>query len=130
MSPSARPFGNDILPSLVVGRESERDTGKGSPEINPHNQLRFTPTSAFDFDGGVSGAILLGHPWGDSMGGGRLHAVAGRGTHGLAGGGILHVGVKGGIMMMTGQLLAGRERTRRTAVGVTRRAAQDVLIHG
>lgn len=133
VSSSTRPFRNNVLPRLIVRRKSKRYAREGRSEIHTHDQLSLAPTSTLDFDGGVAQAVLLGHPWGDSMGGGRVHAVAGRGAHGLLGRrrgvGILHVGVNGGRVM--GQLLlAWRERTRRSTKSVTGRATQGVLVHG
>ena len=55
------------------------------------------------------------------MGCGRLHAVAGRGTHGLAGCGVLHICIDGS-RVRSHLLLAWREGTGGSAVGVTWRA--------
>lgn len=129
MSSGAGPFRNNILPRLIVRRKGKGDARESGPKVNADDQLRLAPTSTLDFDGGVPQTVLLGDPWGDSMGGGLLHAVAGRGTHGLGRrGGILHVGVDGGRVM--GQLLARGKRTSGSTKGVTGRATQGILVHG
>jgi hypothetical protein len=57
---SAWPLGNDIFLGLVVGGESEGDTGEGSTKVNADNQLGLAPAGALDLGGRVASLELLG----------------------------------------------------------------------
>lgn len=128
MGSCARPFRDDILASLVVGRKGERDTGEGGTKINADNELCLAPVRV-GFDGGIAHSVLLLRHAGRDPGshGLVLHAVT-RGIHLVLDTGLVLQGrvERGGVLAV---LLAGNHRTRRTVIyRITRRATQLWLL--
>lgn len=104
MRTRARPFRNDILARLIVGRKRKGDTGEGRTEIDTDNQLRLVAVvGALNLDGGVT-ILILTHWRLDPVADGLLwglHAIPGGWVHGLLVASVLHVGIRverGGVL--------------------------------
>lgn len=134
MSSRARPFCDDILPGLIVGRERECDPRKGRAKVNTDNELRLAAIRTLDLDGGVAPRVLrLRHAGRDAVRDVLLwHAVPRRCVERLLHSRlrVLHIGIDGGGVLDEGVLgVVGHwtRRTVRTRGGVARRSTQLLL---
>lgn len=132
VSSSARPFRDDILSGLIVGRKGKRDTRKGCPKINTDDQLRPVAIRTLDLDSGVASRELgLRHARRNAMRHMLLwQAVPWRRVQRLLRSmlRVLHIGVDGGGMLDEGVLRIMGHWTRRTVRGrVAWRTAELVL---
>ena len=104
VSACARPLGDDILPSLVVGGKGKCDTGKGGAKVDSDDELCLVAICRLDLDGRVAVLGLLAQRWGEVPERllRRLHAVARRRVHRLRWvAGVLHGGTgveRGGVL--------------------------------
>lgn len=132
VSTSSRPFGDNILSRLIVGRKSECDTRKSCTKINSYNKRSLAPPRALDFVSGVRSEPVRGRPrWQSPTHPNRLlllHAIDGRSAQGLLPG-IRHVGVQRvrHLLPASGGHGAGWPPSYRI-IGVARRLAHLILV--
>lgn len=121
VSASARPFRDDILSGLVVGRKRKRDTREGCPKINTDNELRPVAVRSLRVESGVAPRVLrLRHALRDAMGHMLLrYAVSWGRVQRLLRSmlGVLHIRIEWGGMLDEGVLGVVGHRARRTVRG-------------